>query len=179
MSSLGFRIETKIEENGPPTGNPVGIKLRANDVTLLPELIQVSKIFEEKMRNIEGTKNINNSSPDSPGQVLFRVNEVVAANLGISPTTIYRELATLSNGAFAGTIRTNDNDIDIRVLYDRFQNEVLPYELLNSSINTPSGPIRLNQVVSYEITNAVQNIAREDGNIIISVGADLLDGYQA
>ena len=36
----------------------------------------------------------------------------------------------------------------------------------------------LSALVDYEITNAVQNIKREDTNLLIAVEADLLDDYQ-
>ena len=98
-------METRVETNGPPVGKAVGLKLMAQETSQLPVLINVSKDFESALRGVEGTKNISNSSEESPGQVIFKVKEAYANDLGVLPTQIYGELASLGNGVKAGSIK--------------------------------------------------------------------------
>lgn len=90
-----------METNGPPVGKAVGLKLTATETSQLNQLIQTSKDFENFLRDVDGAKNVSNSAEDSPGQVVFSVKESYAKELGILPTQIYGQLASLSNGVRA------------------------------------------------------------------------------
>ncbi|MFZ5341603.1 MAG: hypothetical protein ACOZBL_03490 [Patescibacteria group bacterium] len=63
--------------------------------------------------------------------------------------------------------------------FDDFNERVSPDQVLNMSINTPSGPIKLASVMSYKYDNAVSTISREDRKITIKVEADVELGAPA
>jgi multidrug efflux pump subunit AcrB len=71
----------------------VSIKLIADSTDKLPELKRVAKEFENFVKSIEGVKNVTNTSADSPGEIIFRVDRARAASVGVSPLQIYGEIS--------------------------------------------------------------------------------------
>jgi multidrug efflux pump subunit AcrB len=50
------------------------------------------------LRNIPGTKNITNSSEESPGQFVFKLDKSKLAKLGLTPSTVGPQLYLALNG---------------------------------------------------------------------------------
>lgn len=66
LQTNGLEVAIKSEQSGPPTGSPVSIKLLADQTNQLPDLKRVVRDFELYLRELPGTKNVNNTSQDSP-----------------------------------------------------------------------------------------------------------------
>jgi multidrug efflux pump subunit AcrB len=67
---------------------------------------------------------------------------------------------------------------DIIIKFDTFADEVSPEMLYNLVITTKSGQIRLSDVATVSTNPALTSVKRVDGDIVISVEADLEQGLQ-
>lgn len=129
----------------------MSIKLIADSTDKLPELKRVSKEFENFVKSIEGVKNVINTSADSPGEIIFRVDRERAASVGVSPLQIYSEISAGSRGVKAGSITLDDEDIDIVVKTDTHYDALQIDKIQGMQINTANGPVTLGSLLTYQI----------------------------
>ena len=66
LKTQGLRVTSEAISNGPPGTKPVGIKLVANSALKFQNLIDVSSDFELFLLNVPGTKNVGNTSQQTP-----------------------------------------------------------------------------------------------------------------
>mgnify|MGYP000871498691 FL=1 len=66
LRTAGLEVGIKSEQNGPPTGSAVSIKLLAERTDKLPDLKNTVRDFENYLKGLQGTKNVNNTSQDNP-----------------------------------------------------------------------------------------------------------------
>lgn len=155
----------------------MGIKLLARSTDDLPLLKNVAKDFESFVQSIEGTRNVTNSSPDSPGEIVLHVNRNRAALVGISPLMIYQTISTESRGVKAGSITIDDRDIDMVVKSDTHYDSLVLDKIQSLEISTPAGPMNIGSLLNYEIGNAITVVQRIDGDLTIAIEADVRPGY--
>jgi hypothetical protein len=55
-----------VQAGGPPAGKAVAMKLVTDDASKLDVLAKVAADFEKKIRSYKGSKNVENSSGDTP-----------------------------------------------------------------------------------------------------------------
>lgn len=96
LRTAGLDVVIQAAQNGPPTGSAVSIKLLADQTDKLTDLKRVVRDFENYLKNLEGTKNVTNTSQDGPGEIVFTVNRERAAIMGVSPLQIYGEISNFS-----------------------------------------------------------------------------------
>ncbi len=104
LRTEGFDVASKVEEGGPPAGKAVAIKLVAESTSKLDILAGVAKDFEKQIRSYAGSKNIENSSGDTPGQFVFSLKKDVITTVGLNPSMIIGEMLSMMNGVGVGTI---------------------------------------------------------------------------
>jgi multidrug efflux pump subunit AcrB len=73
----------------------------------------------------------------------------------------------------------NDEDIDIIVKSDTHYDNLNIDQILSQTLQTPNGPMTIASLVKYEFRNALVEVRRVDGDLTISVEADVRDGYKA
>ncbi len=96
LRTVGLEVAIKAEQNGPPTGSAVSIKLLADETDKLPDLKTVVRDFESYLKTLPGTKNVNNTSQDNPGEIVFTINRERAAIMGVSPLQVYSEISNFA-----------------------------------------------------------------------------------
>ncbi len=79
LRTVGLEVAIKSQQGGPPTGAPVSIKLLATSTDRLPDLKRIVRDFETFLKTLPGTKNVNNTSQDSPGEIVLTINRDRAA----------------------------------------------------------------------------------------------------
>lgn len=179
LRTAGLEVAIKSQQGGPPTGAPVSIKLLANSTEKLPDLKRVVRDFETFLKTLSGTKNVNNTSQDSPGEIIFTINRERAAVVGVSPLQVYGEISNFARGVKAGTIKIGDDDMDITVKSDTHYTALNLEKILGQKITTKSGPLTLGSLVTYQFSNALIDVRRVDGDLTISVESDVRDGFKA
>lgn len=157
----------------------MSIKLLAGETDQLPDLKRVVRDFESYLKELPGTKNVNNTSQDSPGEIVMSIYRDRVAAAGLSPLQIYSEISNVARGVKAGSVTVNDEDIDIIVKSDTHYDNLNIDQILSQTLQTPNGPMTIASLVKYEFRNALVEVRRVDGDLTISVESDVRDGYKA
>jgi multidrug efflux pump subunit AcrB len=176
LVELWYKVESKVEEGWPPAAKAVGISLVADNTNLLSDLKQVSVDFENYLKTLKGTMNVDNSSNNNPGQFEFRRDTNKLAELGLTPQDFTSELLPALQGQNIGTMTLEKKDRDIIIKYKGFNDNMTPETLLSTVINTRVGPIMLGSVAEYTIDQALNRVSRDDGDLTIVVDSDLTPG---
>lgn len=178
LQSEWLTVESKVQAWWPPAGSPVGIKLIALTNKDFDTLVEVAKDFEKFLTSVPWTKNVKNTSSPTPGQFVFRIQNDKLSQFWLTPSDILTEIYFLSAGMKASSLKWDFDDHDIVVKISDFEDKTLsPSDIMDFTIGTKSGKIKIWNVANYEFLPAISTISRESGNIIIWVNSDLEDGY--
>lgn len=172
VNSLDIRIVEP--SNGPPTGAPILITFKGED---LGELEAVVDRAERLLGDVPGTTDINTSMKDDGTQFVLTIDKAKAAQAGLTPAMVGATLRAAINGTTATVLKQQDKDIDVVVklnLNPRYQTAEQTTETTVDSIRqipiaTPSGTILLGSVLSIAPERANAVIQHEDRKRIGSV----------
>ncbi len=164
------------QENGPPGGAPVLIKLFGDD---LGELAKVAERAENVLREMSGTSDITASTRNIGTEFVFQIDGAKASALGLTSRDVAQTLRTAVFGTAATTIRADGDDIDVVVKLAIDQNYTDPTETANVSVDalknirvdTQSGNVFLGSVLKDSIRPANTRINHEDGKRVETVSA--------
>lgn len=173
LSSAWYRVEWRVQAWWPPTGKAVWIKIVAVDKTKLASLRSVSDDFELYLQSLTGTLNVTNSNMTSPGQFEIVFDREKLAQLGLTPQDVQFEINNVINGQKAGTINLESVERDIVVQYDKFRDEVTPSQIMDLTISTRTGPVKISAIANIALNQSLTSIARSDGQIVATVESDL------
>lgn len=142
-------------------------------------LRQVAGDFESYLKSQSGLKNISLSSKDSPGQFVFRFQNERLSLAGLTPQDIIGQVYSSINGMKVGTITSEFEDNDIVLKIGEFSDELTPENIENLVVSTKIGNVRVGDFVTYSFEKSLSSIGRENGDITITVDADILPGEVA
>lgn len=164
------------QQNGPPGGAPVLIKIFGND---LPALARAADHAESILHRIPGTTDITASTKNIATEFVFSIDSGKASALGLTSRDIAQTLRTAVYGTAATAIRSAGDDIDVVVKLAIDPNFTDPTEtthvsadtLKNIRVQTQSGSVFLGSVLTDGIRAANTQIAHEDGTRVETIGA--------
>ena len=168
-----MKIDLLAESGGPPGVKAVGVNLVAQNNKFFDDLQDVARDFEDHFNTLEGLIEIANSNQQTAGQFVFNYDQVALKELGLTPGQVNASVASALNGRTAGTLASEFDDHNIRLVYDTYVDEVSPAQVEDVRIQTPAGPVRLGDIAQYETQSNINAIKRKDGNIVITVEADV------
>lgn len=172
-----YNVVSEVLENGPPGTKAIGLKLSVDNPENLSVLIDVAKDFESYLKTVPGTKNVGRSSRDTPGQFIFSLKKDLIASTGISPAMIYAQMAQNMNGITIGTVEDNGEDMNIILKSSKFEDDVRLEDILSLPISLGTITYSLGDFVESTLSNATASVSRTDGDVEITVDADLEDGF--
>lgn len=176
----GLKVTSDVTGSGPPsTGGAIGINLIAEKSSDLPELIRVAKDFEGYIASIPETKNIVSSSKDTPGQFVFRLKGELAAQKDVPPALLYATINQETKGIVVGSIEDRGEDMDIILKNTAFDGDVSPDDILSIPFHMGNMTYRIGDFLTVSPQNATEHITRKDGDISITVGADVTEAGNA
>jgi multidrug efflux pump len=173
------------QQNGPPTGAPVFIKLSGDN---LADLLLVSDRSEALLRDIEGTRDVEASSKSNATEYVLTVDKAKASELGVSPAAVGGVLRTAVFGVEATTLNENGEDIDVmvRLGIDRTSADTSATPnvsidvLRNLTVTSVSGnAVPLSSVLTESLAPASAAINRDDEVRQVTVEAYTVDGVAA
>jgi multidrug efflux pump subunit AcrB len=103
----GAKILVKSMENGPPIEAPIAIRVRGPEVE---GVRAVARRLEDMMREVPGTRDVNNPSRSTRTDLKVDVDEGKAALLGIAPGTVDRIVRLAVAGESAGDFLDTDGE---------------------------------------------------------------------
>jgi multidrug efflux pump subunit AcrB len=171
--------------DGPPTGAPIRITFSGNDLTLLKQTAQRA---QHTLAEIPGTTNIRSSNDESATGITFSLERAYAGELGVSASTIASTLRTAVYGTEATTITRDGEDVPVVVtvaLNPEWQtthdtNRATPNSVYELPIQTAQGgTVPLGTLLRTELSASSDVISREDGERIVSISSELIEGANA
>jgi multidrug efflux pump len=179
--------DIKISEqvNGPPTGAPVFIKFRGDN---LDDLALSVDNAERVLASISGVRDITPSTKNNATELVLEVDQDKASAAGISPMAIGEVLRAAVFGSTATTITRNGEDVDIVVKLEvdptatdyAATPEITLNTIRNLTVRTLDGrSVLLGSVVTERLAAANSAIAHEDKERVESISAYVDPGTTA
>jgi multidrug efflux pump subunit AcrB len=164
--------------NGPPSGAPVVIQFKGDDLEALSLLADTS---EGILKNIKGTVDVETSLRDNSTQFEIIIDRAKASQYGLTATQIAQVLRASVSGVVATTLKKQGEDIDVLVKIDLNANFINPEDtnkttldtIKQLSIVTPTGTVLLGSLVTTKISESRSVINHEDGKRVASVTSKL------
>ena len=162
------QAEIKIEalSGGPPTGQPIDVRIYGNDLGVLSGL---AEDYKSVLENIEGTLNVDDTLEESTGEIVFYIDRDKAKLYGLDTATIAMSIRQAVYGASSSTVSVDGDDVDITVKFrkDKLRNVE---DISNITISTFSGQsVLLSQVADVSFEPSVLSINRYEGERVVRV----------
>ena len=155
---------------GPPVGKAVSISVRGDEYEkILPAVQQL----EEELRAFEGVTDVENSHVAGKEEIRVRVKQEAAAAALLSLQDIGMAVRAAFEGIVATTIRSVDEAINLRVM---FQQEALQGAQALADIEIPNRRgqlIPLPKTAEWETTSGVSVYEHEDNQRQVTVAAEI------
>ncbi len=177
LEAKGFQVTDTLASSGPPGGHPIGIKLVAKNYNNLSTLIETSKKLQSKIQKIDGIKNVQSSSEDTPGQFIFQINKELTSLKWIPSNLIYNTIISALNGRKIASIEDDGEDMDIILKADTFEKDVSLNAIENILFYHKNTAYRIGDFVDIKAKNSVETISQENGNIQIEISADVKENF--
>ena len=163
-------IVVREEKGGPPTGEPVDIKVISSDSS---EAEKVMEAIQSILSRIEGVKDIDSDKKEGKDELKFKFNYDKMAQYGIDVQTIASTVRSAYEGNKATYIQTlNEKLYFVVELQDTFKGS--EKALMNLLIPNDSGRlIRLKEIASLVTGSSASEIRHFNGDRTISVTADV------
>jgi multidrug efflux pump len=181
----GGTVKITEQQNGPPTGAPVFIKLTGDS---LADLLLVSDRAEALLNDIEGTRDVEASSKSNATEFVLTVDKGKASTLGVPPAAVGGTLRSAVFGVEATTISEDGEDIDVivRLGIDKttLDSSATPKITLDTLRNLTVTSIRgesvpLSSITTETLASANAAINHEDKERQVTVGAFTQEGIVA
>jgi HAE1 family hydrophobic/amphiphilic exporter-1 len=170
--------------NGPPSGSPVRIVFKGDDLEGLSLLVSKAETI---LQSIPGTRDVETSLRDNGTQFEITIDRAKASLFGLTATQVAQVLRASIAGTTATTIKKQGEDIDVLVKVDLNANFVNPEDTIKTtldtikqlSIATPEGTVLLGSFITTKVSESRAVISHEDNKRIASVSSQLTDDVTA
>lgn len=171
-------VSSAVQSGWPPQWSPVALKFTTSDNSNFRTLLETAKNAQDHMRGIQWLKNVSLSSQDTPWQFVYTFNQEALQALQLTPAMVQWAILSAVNWAGAWSLKYQYFDADISVLFEEYSDNLSPTDIQWLVLSTPAWPIKAGELIDYSIDNAVAQITREDGEITVTVSADLQDWFE-
>jgi multidrug efflux pump subunit AcrB len=171
----GVKILVKSMENGPPLEAPIAIRVRGPEVE---GVRAIARDLENMIRDVPGTRDINNPSRATRTDLKVDVDEGKAALLGIAPGTVDRVVRLAVAGEPAGDFFDTDGESYPITLRLPLADHHAPDVLSEIYVPTPNGvSVPLAQIATLTFDASPARIDRFDRLRSATVTAYPQTGY--
>ncbi len=163
-------LEFKRISSGPPTGAPIEVKVRGDDLAQLQ--IVVDEV-ETLLRSTPGIKDVRDNFVTAIPELRVRVNEERAAMHGLTVAQVAGEVYSAFNGTVATEFLDGDDDIDVVVrLAEAYRKDT--DELGGLRVVAPDGSrLLLKDLAEIREAPGLATIHRDDNRRAITVTANV------
>ncbi|MFQ5674811.1 MAG: efflux RND transporter permease subunit [bacterium] len=163
-------LEFMIFDNGPPTGPPIQLKVRGDD---LEELERVTELVKNELKNMDGVFDVVDDFVPGKRELQIYVDEEKAALVGLNVAQIAATVHYAFNGGVATEVREGDEEIEVIVKYQEQSRQNIS-DLENMKIATPyGGLIPLKDVARLQVKQGYSKIKHDELKRAITVRADV------
>jgi HAE1 family hydrophobic/amphiphilic exporter-1 len=170
----GVAVRVSNSGGGGGAAQPVAVRLQGPDLNTLNSL---ATEFGQELQATPGLINITNSAPVGQPQLLIKVNQARAADLGVPSATLGTAVRTAFSGVVATKYQKPDatlEDVRLQLATDARDDISRVGDL---PIQTSSGQtVPLSALSTISLTNGPTQIDRYDRQRVVTVSADLDTG---
>jgi len=178
----GAKIRIDREMMGPPTGMPINVEIRGDDIE---ELVDISSRLEEFIDslNIRGIEELKSSMEVSKPELILHIDRDKANRLGVTTAQVGMLLRTAIYGTEVSAFKEGEEEYPVMVRLDeKYRNDI--DVLLSQKVMTPGGnggPKRIPISSFARVTNQTSygGITRLDNQRVITLSSNVLFGYNA
>lgn len=172
----GAEFEIKEQAMGPPTGPPINVEVSVADESRLPEAMQrVRRIVE----GVPGVIDVRDDLTLGKPELRISVDRQKAALLGLNTQWIGNFVKMLINGQRIGGYDDGNDERDIIVRLPAVRrNDPTVLEEIRVS-DRFGNSIPLSTVCTWDYVGGVGTIKRKDGRRVLTVSANVAEGFQA
>lgn len=169
----GVEIDTRKQEEGPPTGKPINIQLSSRNVDLLePAIAQIRAGLEQ----MDGMINFEDSRPLPGIDWELKVDRAQAAKFGVNIGLVGNFVQMTTSGLKMGEYRPDDTDDEVEIRA-RFPQEDRTLDRLDDiRINSSAGSVPISNFVERTAEPKTGKVNRVDGFRVMALKADVLPG---
>jgi len=161
-------------EQAEPIGHPVRIRILGDD---LSEIKLVSDDVKEKLKEIDGTKNVDDDFSEKYYKLMVDIDNDMANFLGVSKYDIQNEISLALFGRSNTVFRNDSNEYDIKIISNIETKEDLENLMIKSSIT--GNKILLKNIAKVKLISEYPEIAKYNSEKSILVYADVNPGYSS
>jgi len=169
----GIDVQVQTESGGPTSGKPVNLKVTA--ATPAAQADAVEQVLEV-MQRLGGFTDITDTRPLPGVEVAIDVNRAEAARFGADVSLLGQAIQLLTQGIAVTEYRPDDasGELDVRV---RFPSDARSLaELGNLRVPTSAGLVPISNFVSFNPTERVGVIRRENEERVTTIEANVAPG---
>jgi HAE1 family hydrophobic/amphiphilic exporter-1 len=149
---------------------PVEIKIFGKEISVLKD---IADNMVETIIDVEGLRDVTHSLSQGKPEYHIRINREKASRLGLMVNHLANTVQTASLGKVATRYREGNEEVDIRVRFDRRYRDTLE-DIKDIPVVTPSNTtIRLDQVATITRGEGPIQITRENQARQITVSANI------
>ena len=178
----GAEISVNQEANGPPTGKPINIEVRADDFEVLVKTADRAKRYLDSLQ-IPGVEELKSDFESSKPEIVINIDREKANREGISTAQIGGILRTAIFGTEVSKFRDANDDYPIQLRVKESQRNDIN-TLMNMPITfrdmTMGGVVRqvpLSSIAKIEYSNSYAGIRRIDSKRVITLSSNVLTGF--
>lgn len=179
----GVSIAIEGNKNGPPTGKPINIELKADNIDTL--LVTSAKLIAYlNSQNIGGVEELKADVKLNKPQLIVNIDREAARRYEISTGQIASEIRTAVFGEEASKYKLGEEEYPIEIrLAEKYRNNI--DDILNQKItfrNPANGRIAqvpISAVASINYSTTYSSIKRKNLQRVITVYSNVLKGYNA
>lgn len=179
----GVKIVVDKNADGPPAGKPINLEVRGEDVDSLIVLTDAMLAYIEDL-GIPGIEELKKDVEIAKPELLVKIDREAARRYELSTFSIANTLRTSVFGAEVSKFKDGEDDYPIMVrLSSEYRNDI--NRLMNQKItfrNPVNGrlvQVPISAVADFEYSATYNNIRRKDGERVITIYSNVLDGYNA
>ena len=179
----GVKIFVDKNADGPPTGKPINLEIRGDNIDTLVTLTARVKALINNLP-IEGIEGLNADVNIGKPELLINIDRAAASRYELSTYSISDALRTSVFGKEVSKYKDGEDEHPIMLrLSEKYRND--ENKLINQKVtfrNPANGQIvqvPISAVATFNYSSTYSSIRRLDGQRVITLSSNLLDGYNA
>ncbi len=166
----GIKVESREQEEGPPSGKPISIELSSSDYKILnKEAVKITNY----LKDMDGVINVENTTPMPGIEWELEIDRAQASKFNADITSIGNVIKLITNGIKLGEYRPDDSRDSVPI-YLRYTSDYRTLDMLEDiRVPTNSGLIPITNIVKLKAKQRTGNIIRVDSKRTLDVKADV------
>lgn len=172
----GVRVEEQPDRAGPSSGKPIKLAITGPRFAALPPVVQK---LEHQIKQIPGTKNVENNLPEPGIEWTLDIDRAEATRYGTSLAEAGMMVRLATTGAIIGSYRPRElnEELDITARFKEHQRDLSTID--NLKVVTPNGRVPISHFATRQARDKVTVVRRLDQKDTAYIEADVKQGYLA